>query len=172
MWCTATSRANGNHMKTYILANKKKSITRDIQSKVVMWGNENQLFLIDRFPAASYSLVTRYIVDENDSFITLGAQYWAQLVADSIVSTLWLRTIMGFNKKLYSNSILIMGRAGNTLLYTIKLLSLLCSEKWSLCWFKQRSVVGGLLFESIFISCRIMTARIWTVFLPVIWITK
>lgn len=142
VWCTATTSANGNHMKNCILANKRNSITRDIESKVVMWGNENQLFLIDRFPAASYSLVTRYIVDDNDSFITLGALYWAQLVADSIVSTLWFRTIMGFNKKLYSNSILIMGRAGNTLLYSMKLLPLLCSEKWNLCGFKQRFVVG------------------------------
>jgi len=33
------------------------------------------MFLIDRFPTASFSLVTRYIVDDNDSFITLGALY-------------------------------------------------------------------------------------------------
>jgi len=49
---------------------------------------------------------------------------------------------MGFDKKLYSNRILIMGRTGNTLFYSIKLLPLLCSEKWSLCGFKQHSIVG------------------------------
>jgi len=49
---------------------------------------------------------------------------------------------MGFDKKLYSNRILIMGRAGNTLFYSIKSLPLLCSENWSLCGFKQVFVVG------------------------------
>jgi len=49
---------------------------------------------------------------------------------------------MGFDKKLYSNCILIIGREGNKLFCRIKLLPLFCSEKCSLCGFKQRFVVG------------------------------